>query len=103
MKDRYSKRVKRADKVILKDESGSHTCQVVDISKNGLSVISDHFFPTYKEIDIEIVINEKSLPMKGSIRWSIDLNSHGGRSRKVGILIKDAPAEFIAYVENVSA
>ncbi len=102
MKDRYSKRVKKADKVILKDESGSHTCQVVDISKSGLSVISDHFFPTYKEIQLEILINEKPLLMKGSVRWSIDLNRQGVRSQQVGILIKDAPAEFIAYVEDVS-
>ena len=69
MKKRERKKPSDILNVILRDERVGYTATIKDVSKTGMSVFSDHVFPTYKMIDILIKIGEEPIQLKGSVRW----------------------------------
>jgi hypothetical protein len=99
MRDRNS-RIDENKEVVVRDGGRSHSCLLADISATGISVITEHFFPTYKEIDVIMEIDGKTVAMKGSTRWSIDPGTTIDRKGKLGIFIMNPPAEFLAYVKE---
>ena len=85
--------------VVIKDGDHSYNCLLTDISASGISVSSDHFIPTYKEIDVSMEIDGKKVVMKGSVRWSIDAGTSRDKKGKLGILIAAPPSVFLDYVK----
>jgi len=85
--------------VVIKDGDHSHSCLLTDISASGISVSSEHFIPTYKEIEVSMEIEGKKVAMKGSVRWSIDAGTSRDKKGKLGILITDPPSIFLDYVK----
>jgi hypothetical protein len=85
--------------VVVKDDDNIYTCQLTDISANGISVTTEHFIPTFKEIEIIMDIDGKKASLKGSARWSIDPGTTIDRKGKSGIFLMDPPPEFQKYVK----
>jgi hypothetical protein len=99
MRDRNS-RIDEKKEIIVKDDERSYNCLLADISVNGISVITENFIPTYKEIEVIMEIAGKKVTMKGSARWSIDPGTTIDRKGKLGILIMDPPPIFLEYVKT---
>jgi hypothetical protein len=99
MRDRNS-RIDEKKEVIVKDGDRSYSCLLVDISASGISVSTEHFIPTYKEIEVVMEIKGKKVAMKGSTRWSIDPGTTIDRKGKLGILIMNPPPQFLEYVKT---
>jgi hypothetical protein len=102
MKDRKAPRKFEEKKVIIKDDDQTYSCQLTDISATGISVSTWHFIPTYKEIGVLMEIEGRKVPMQGSVRWSIDADLGKSKNGKLGILILDPPAEFLAYAKKIT-
>ena len=84
--------------IILRDKKIGYTATIIDVSSNGMSVKSDHVFPTYKEIDILMKIDEKPIQLKGSIRWVKEPLPHQKEKlNEIGIAILNPPEEFLQY------
>jgi hypothetical protein len=99
MRDRNA-RIDEDKEVVVKDGERSHSCLLADISATGISVTTEHFFPTYKEIDVVMEIDGKMVAMKGSTRWSIDPGTTIDKKGKLGIFIMNPPPAFLAYVKE---
>ena len=99
MRDRNS-RIDEKKEVVIKDDEQSYSCLLADISVNGISVTTENFIPTYKEIEVIMEIEGKMVVMKGSARWSIDPGTTIDRKGKLGILIMNPPPAFLKYVKT---
>lgn len=103
MDSRKTKRVKENKAVTLVDDNRHFPAVLTSVSKNGMSVRCSHVFPTYKAIGILIDIDDQQVELRGSVRW---VNEHVGRAKEklneIGILIKEPPAEFVNYVNEIS-
>lgn len=98
MKDRDRIKPKEILNVILRDERVGYTATIKDVSENGMSVLSDHVFPTYKIIDILIKIGERPVQMKGSIRWTKEsLPDEENKYNEIGIALINPPATYLKY------
>jgi Tfp pilus assembly protein PilZ len=98
MKDRDRKKPKDILNVILRDERVGYTATIRDVSEKGISVLSDHVFPTYKIIDILIKIGDKPIQMKGSIRWIKEtLPSEENQYNEIGISLINPPTAYLKY------
>jgi Tfp pilus assembly protein PilZ len=98
MKERTRKKLNNVQNIILRDKRIGYTATIVDISSSGMSVKTDHVFPTYKEIDILMKIDEKPIQLKGSVRWVKEpLPNQKDKLIEVGIAIINPPEEFLQY------
>jgi hypothetical protein len=98
MRNRSLPKTDEKKEVIINNDGQSFVGELTDISPSGISLASDHFVPTYKEIEVVMEIRGKQVAMKGSVRWSIDPGTAGAKKGKLGILIMDPPPAFLAYV-----
>ena len=102
MKERKAPRKMEEKEVIVRDDDQNFSCQLTDISATGLSVSTWHFIPTYKEIAVMMEIEGKKVPMRGSVRWSIDADLARNKNGKLGILILDPPQAFLDYAKKIT-
>jgi hypothetical protein len=102
MKDRKAPRKMEEKEIIVRDEDQNYSCQLTDISATGISVSTWHFIPTYKEIAVLMEIEGKKVPMKGSVRWSIDADLSKNKNGKLGILILNPPPAFLEYAKKIT-
>jgi hypothetical protein len=100
MKDRNS-RIDEKKEVVIKDGDHHYNCLLTDISATGISVTSEHFLPTYKEIEVIMEIAGEKLAMKGSVRWNIDAAASRDKKGNLGIFIMNPPPAFLAYVKKI--
>ena len=99
MRERKS-RIDESKEVVIRDEGQSYSCLLTGMSATGISVSTDHFFPTYREIDIVMEIGGEKVAMKGSTRWSIDPGAARDRQGKLGVFIISPPPAFLEYVRS---
>lgn len=98
MKERTRKKLTEVQNIILRDKRTGYTATIIDISSSGMAVKTEHVFPTYKEIDILMKIDDKPIQLKGSIRWVKEpLPSQKEKSNEIGIAIINPPEEFLQY------
>jgi hypothetical protein len=102
MKDRKAPRKMEEKKVVIVDDEQAYSCRLTDISATGISVSTWHFIPTYKEIGVLMEIEGRKVPMKGSVRWSIDADLTKSKNGKLGILILEPPPEFLDYAKKIT-
>jgi hypothetical protein len=102
MKERKAPRKMEEKEIIVRDEDQNYSCQLTDISATGISVSTWHFIPTYKEIAVLMEIEGKKVPMKGSVRWSIDADLSKNKNGKLGILILNPPPAFLEYAKKIT-
>jgi hypothetical protein len=102
MKNRKGQRTTESKVVIVRDDEQNYSCQLTDISATGISVNTWHFIPTYKEIAVMMEIDDKKVPMRGSVRWSIDADLAKNKNGKMGIRIIDPPAAFLEYAKKIT-
>jgi hypothetical protein len=102
MKERKAPRMMEEKEIIVRDEDQNYSCQLTDISATGISVSTWHFIPTYKEIAVLMEIEGKKVPMKGSVRWSIDADLSKNKNGKLGILILNPPPAFLEYAKKIT-
>jgi Tfp pilus assembly protein PilZ len=89
--------------IILRDRNRSFPAMMINASHSGLAVKSEYVFPTYKEIDILINLNEKIITLKGCIRWIMAAKHHQENNfKQIGILLRSYPPEFSAYIDSIS-
>ncbi len=102
MKERKAPRKIEEKEIIVRDDDQNYSCQLTDISATGISVNTWHFIPTYKEIAVLMEIDGKKVPMKGSVRWSIDADLSKNKNGKLGILILNPPPVFLEYAKKLA-
>lgn len=98
MKDRQRKKLDDIHNVIVRDEKIGYTATIKDVSRNGMSILTDHVFPTYKIIDILLKIGDKPLQLKGSVRWVKEpLLEQKEKFNEIGIALINPPAAYIKF------
>lgn|GEM_PF-1068907 len=102
MDTRKEERLYGIKDLIIRDEGKEFNAILTSISKTGVSVIVDNIFPTYKEIEVKIGIEDGHITLGGSIRWVNDHKGEAGANLKeVGILFLDPPHEYIEYLDKL--
>ncbi len=104
MTERKETRLKKEIRVKLKDDTGTYNGIVTTLSKTGMSVKTDHVFPTYKIIDVLVKIGEKMVQFRGSVRWVHDYPNDAdtdpeGRLNLVGLSLHKPPPEYLKHFE----
>ncbi len=100
MEDRKETRKKKNIRIVLKDGSDSYTALVTTISKSGMSLKTDHVFPTYKAVDVIVKIDRKVIPIKGSIRWVNEPPEDAEDKRcEIGVSFQNPPPEYLRNFE----
>ena len=93
-------RIKKNQRVVLKDGENSCQATITSLSKSGMSLISENTFHTFKMIDILVKIGQKIVPIKGSIRW---VNEGAGDGEKklneIGISLQNPPPEYLSHFD----
>jgi Tfp pilus assembly protein PilZ len=98
MKERERKIPDDVLNIILRDERVGYTATIKDVSRTGMSVFSDHIFPTYKMIDVLIKIGKQPIQLKGSVRWVKEsLPDRGKPYHEIGISLIDPSREYLDY------
>jgi len=98
MKARERKKPKEFLNVILRDERFGYTATIKDISRTGMSVLSEHVFPTYKMIDVLIKIGKKPIQLMGSVRWIKEsLPDKDQKYNEIGIALVNPSKEYLKY------
>jgi len=88
--------------ISLKDDDGEYDAILTSISNTGVSVICDKTFPTYKEIEIKLYFEGKSITINGSVRWINDHKGEAGSNLKeTGISFVNIPDEYLKYMEKI--
>ena len=96
---RKEKRVSGAKEIKIRDDEQIYLGFLVDMSSKGLSIKTEHVLPCYKVIDIIMDINDKPVPIKGSVRWVNDyVEKPEDTLKEIGILLIDPPAEYLDYL-----
>ena len=96
MEDRKETRKKKNIRVVLKDGDESYNVLVTTISRSGMSIKTDHVFPTYKAVDIIVKIDQKVIPIKGCIRWVNEpVPDTEDKQYGIGISLQNPPPEYL--------
>jgi Tfp pilus assembly protein PilZ len=99
MKERND-RINKNIRIMLKDGAESYSGTIINFSKTGMSIKTDHVFPTYKVIDICVKIGKKLVPIKASVRWVNEFSPDSQDPQKaMGVLLKNPPPEYLEYFE----
>lgn len=103
MENRKAKRTYGLKKIFLRDNNIDYEVILTDISSRGLCIKTEHVFPTFKVIDVIVTIENKSIQLKGSVRW---VNEHPEKSKpnlkEIGILLINPPKKYLEYMERIS-
>jgi hypothetical protein len=93
-------RIKKNQRVVLKDGENSFQATITSLSKNGMSLVSENTFHTFKVIDILVKIGQKIVPIKGSIRWVNEGTGNGEKKlNEIGIALQNPPPEYLSHFE----
>lgn len=99
MRDREI-RTKANQRIIIKDGSNSYSAAITTISKTGMSIKTDHTFPTYKVIDVVVKIAKKFVQIKASVRWVHEFcDDSGDKWYEVGLSLPNPPPEYTEHFE----
>ncbi|MCU0285232.1 MAG: PilZ domain-containing protein [Acidobacteria bacterium] len=99
MRDR-EKRMKASQRIIIQDEGSHFPASIITISKTGMSVKTDHMFPTYKVVDIMVKVAKKFISMKASIRWVNECkDDKGSKCFEVGLSLQNPPPEYTVHFD----
>ncbi len=102
MTERKDTRLKKEIRVKLKDDTGTYDGMITTVSKRGMSVKTDHVFPTYKVIDVLVKIGDKMIQLSGSVRWVHDQLTDPCCEEGlnlVGIALHNPPPEYLEHFE----
>lgn len=93
-------RINKNIRIMLKDGDKSYSGKITNFSKTGMSIKTDHVFPTYKVIDICVKIGDKLVSIRGSVRWvnEFPIDSRD-QEKEMGILLQNPPIEYLQYFE----
>lgn len=93
-------RLKANQRIVIKDGEESYPGTITTISKTGMSVKTDHTFPTYKLIDIVVKIAKQMIPIQGSVRWVTEHCEESGETwYEVGVALQNPPPEYLRHFE----
>ncbi len=96
---RKEKRVPEAKEIKIRDGEQTYPAFLVDMSRKGISIKTEHVLPCYKVIDVIIDIDNKPVRINGSVRWVNDnLEKPVDTLKEIGILLIDPPAEYLDYL-----
>lgn len=91
-------RLKKNQRIMLKDGENSYPATITSISKNGMSISTEHVFDTFKMIDVLVKIGQKIVPIKGSIRWVNEgAGDKEGKLNEIGISLPNPPPEYVRH------
>lgn len=93
-------RLKKNQRVMIKDGENSYPATITSISKTGMSISTEHVFDTFKVIDVLVKIGQKIVSIKGSIRWVNEgVGYEEGKLNEVGILLPNPPPEYVRHFD----
>lgn len=97
MKDR-EKRMKASQRVIIQDGNNNYPAVILTISKNGMSIKTNHMFPTYKVVGVMVKITKKFIQIQGSVRWVNECkDENGGKYYEIGLSLQNPPPEYTGH------
>lgn len=102
---RKEPRIKKFFKIKIKDEETIYPAAITSMSKTGMSIKTAHVLPTYKIIEIMVKINDKIIPLNGSVRWVWEPSDKDSvqptkRDNEIGIALQNPPPEYLAHFDN---
>jgi Tfp pilus assembly protein PilZ len=102
MKERET-RIGKNIRVMLKDDDKSYPATLINFSKSGMAIKTAHELPTYKIIGVCVKIDQKVLPIQGSVRWVNETPSTSDdpqdQQKQIGISLRNPPPDYLKYFE----
>lgn len=74
------------------------TCAIHNISREGMLVTAELKTPPFR-VTIELRIRNRWVILKGNVMWCS--NGRNSLTKKMGIFIIEAPAEFHDFIDNL--
>lgn len=103
MENRKEIRIKNNIRILVKDENNKCSANVTSVSKSGMSIKADYIFPTYKLLSVIIKIDEKVIPIKGSVRWVYEPPDDAeDKQYRMGLSLHNPPPEYIELFEKMA-
>ena len=102
MELRKEERIAGIKNIVIIDDEKKFPVTLINISSKGLSVKSEYIFPTFKEVEVEMTINDKYFKISGSIRW---VNEDPGKPKpifnEIGLSLIKPPKEYLDLIEGI--
>lgn len=100
MMNRKEERIKANHRIVLKDGDMNFPAYITTISRAGMSVRTEHIFPTYKSIDILVRIEQQVFSLKASVRWVNEAPGDTDDSlNEIGLALLNPPEEYCIHFD----
>lgn len=102
MVDDRVNRIYTLKNIIIKDMDKEYPATITDFSIKGISIITEQILPTYKMVDLILIIEGKTVNLEGSVRW-IHENKKETKPRfnEIGIALLNPPKEYLEYIKKI--
>lgn len=102
MDQRKEKRIFGIKNIRITDDGRSYPVTLVNVSRQGISVISESGFPTYKEVTVEMTIDGHPVSVSASIRWVNDTPVKAPPSfKEIGLALINPPSRYRELLEEI--
>lgn len=102
MKSRRSERIYGIKNITILSNSREYSAIVTNISKQGICVKSEHPLPTYKVVDVILLLENKEIKITGSVRWVNERVRKGKPNMmEIGISLLNPPSEYTEYLKEI--
>jgi len=99
---RRAKRFYGLKNATILDGNERYPVILTSISKNGISVMSEKSFPTFREITIEMELEGTKIEIKGSIRWVVEQpQKPKSPLKEIGVSIFNPPVSYLDYIGRI--
>ncbi|NIM17965.1 MAG: hypothetical protein GTO45_38720 [Candidatus Aminicenantes bacterium] len=104
MSTRKEPRTKKTFRVKVVEGDNAYPGIVTNCSKSGMSIKTDHVFPTFKVVDVLVKIGQKLVPIKGSVRWvhegvEPENPDEDQYKNEIGVAFQNPPPEYLKRFE----
>ncbi|MCP4153736.1 MAG: PilZ domain-containing protein [bacterium] len=91
-------RLRKNSNVKIKDNGDTYPAVISNLSKNGMSLKTEHVCATYKVIDIIVKIGPKMVYLQGSVRWINESTpTSQDKLNEIGVALHNPPHEYVKH------
>lgn len=102
MKSRRSERIYGIKNITILSDSKKYSAIVTNVSKQGICVKSENPLPTYKVVDVVLLLENKEIKITGSVRWVNEkVRKDKPNIMEIGISLLNPPDEYIEYLKEI--
>jgi hypothetical protein len=102
-KQRVEKRIKKNLLVNISANNFEQVGLTGNVSAGGLLLVTSNSVPDQKDVSILIAAGDELFDITGDVKWMLICpeDKSDNIANKLGIKIKSAPEEYIAYIEKL--